>query len=129
MKLLAALAIAALCLPAFGQSGQSVTLPWMPPTTWDDGSTLDPATDLQEFRVYRNGVRVASVGAAFTSYVVENVPYGESVFAVTAVAVNGEESSFSNTLTRVIEDTRKPRPPTLLDAIIAWVKSFFARWA
>lgn len=113
---------------ALAQSGEQATLSWILPNQYENGSSLNPATDLTEIRVYHNGALALSVAGTETSAVVSDLPYGSNEFWVTSVATNGNESVMSNADVKVVVDDRKPRPPTLLQVLIAWLKASWARW-
>jgi len=114
---------------ALAQSGIDATLNWVLPTTYENGEPLDADTDLAEIRIYQNGALVQTAGGAATTATVFDLPFGDSTFFVTAVATNGAESLMSNEATRTVIDNRAPSPPTLLDVILAWLRSFFSRFA
>jgi hypothetical protein len=84
---------------AGGPHDGSATLSWTPATEYTDGSAL-PASDLTAYRIYhgRNEAtlrRVAEVDGATTAFSVTNLAPGNHLFAVTAVVLNGIESSYS----------------------------------
>lgn len=120
---------AVLALVAFSAHGQSVTLEWEPPSQFTNGDVLNPATDLSGYGVYVDGARVATASNTVTSYQVTGLSYGPHDFWVTAIANNGNESAMSNTVARTIVDNRTPRPPRLIDVILAWLRSIFGRFA
>src|SRR5690606_34632014 len=91
-------------LPEFAITAESVgtgsaTLTWTAPTLRTDGSAL---TDLAGYRIYwgtESGNYSSSVeidNPGVTTYVVENLGPGTYYFATTAVAANGQESTYSN---------------------------------
>ena len=84
----------------------SLTLSWMPPTTYTDGSTL---TNLAGFKIYygtapgnySNVIDVPNPG--ITTYVVENMPGNKTYYiAVTAYDANGIESAYSSSVSKFI---------------------------
>lgn len=97
-------------LPAFdivvNQVGEgSATLSWLPPTENADGSTL---TDLAGYRIYY-GRSARSLDRSIvlnnpglTRHVVEYLPRGRWVFAMTSVNAAGIESSRSARVSKVV---------------------------
>ena len=83
----------------------TAALSWTPPTTNIDGTGL---TDLAGYRIhygtsvgtYPNTIDVDT--PAITSFVVENLPSGNYFFVVTAYAISGNESPFSNVASKSI---------------------------
>jgi len=50
------------------------TIRWVPPTTYVDGSTLDPVVDLDEFRVHCDSAQpVAITDTALTSFPLSSI--------------------------------------------------------
>jgi hypothetical protein len=82
----------------------NVTFSWTPPSTNSDGTTL---TDLAGYKVYsgissRNYTQNTDVGNV-TSYTVTNLSVGSTYyFVVTAYDTTGNQSSFSNEISRTI---------------------------
>lgn len=113
----------ALLLPMAAFAQNSATLQWTPPSEFTDGSELVPERDLEGYGVYLDGVRVAIAPPNVTTFVLEGVvPYGEHEFFMTSIAKNGKESAASNSVVRNYPDNREPKPPTLLDVLVAFVK-------
>jgi hypothetical protein len=84
---------------AGGPHDGSATLNWTAATEYTDGSALPPS-DLTGYRIYhgRNEATlrpVAEVDGHTTKFLVTNLAPGRHLFAVTAVVLNGIESSFS----------------------------------
>ncbi len=83
----------------------SITLSWDPPTTNEDGS---PLTDLAGYKIYygtssRNYSFYINVGNV-NSYTINNLTEGAIYyFAVTAYDISGNESKFSNEVSKIIE--------------------------
>lgn len=90
---------------ASGLYAGSITLSWNPPTTNEDGS---PLTDLAGYKIYygtssRNYSFYINVGNV-NSYTVNNLTEGATYyFAVTAYDNSGNESKFSNEVSKIIE--------------------------
>lgn len=85
-------------------SNKFVTLSWEPPTTNVDGS---PVTDLAGYRIYyglssRNYSWVIDVGNV-TTYKIENLSPNTYYFTVTAYDTSGNESDYSNEVSKIIE--------------------------
>ena len=80
----------------------SVSLSWVPPLYYTDGSSL---SDLQGHNIYMkigsgNFVKIYTLNTTATAtHLVENLSPGTYTFAVTAFNSNGVESSFSQTVT------------------------------
>ncbi len=84
--------------------GKFVTLSWDPPTTNADGT---PLADLAGFRIYyglasRNYSWVIDVGNV-TTYKIENLSPNTYYFAVTAYDTSGNESDYSNEVSKIIK--------------------------
>jgi hypothetical protein len=89
--------------PRYAFSAQ-VTLSWDPPTTYTDGT---PLTDLSGYKVYygaasSNYSQTINVGNTNT-YTVTNLSDGTFYFAVTAYDVSGNESAYSNEVSKTIQ--------------------------
>lgn len=77
-------------------------LTWTPPDSYEDGTPLYPATDLDRYDIYLDGEVVAVVSSDSTSFdlALLNIPEdGPHVIAMKAVALNGEESILSEEVT------------------------------
>lgn len=112
-----------LMLFASGAMAQGVvTLSWVPPSEYEDGSALNPVTGLSGYRIYVDGAGVATAPNTASTYQVTGLSFGTHSFAVSALATNGQESELSNVVSRAIVDNRVPKPPTLLDAVVAFLK-------
>ena len=98
--------------PSASNSGPSglvpTTLSWQKPTTNDDGSSM---TDLAGFQIYysdetpvttANSESIPILNPNQTSYVMWDLPPGTYHFTVTAVNLQGGESSMSNEATKTI---------------------------
>lgn len=84
-----------------GRGDGSATLEWDPPTMNEDGS---PLTDLAGYKVYygpgpRQYSEVVDVGDT-TEYTVDFLPSGRIYFAVAAYDFSGNESFFSNEVSK-----------------------------
>ena len=83
----------------------TATLVWDPPTTNEDGTLLN---DLAGYRVYYGtapgayGPAIDVVGIA-TTYTMSGMGLGTYYFAVKAYDIWGNESDFSNIVSKVIE--------------------------
>jgi trimeric autotransporter adhesin len=86
-----------------------VTLLWDAPTTYSDGTTLDPGTAVAKYRIYygtssrtyTKSVDVVNSGATTMTYTLNLVP-GTYFFAVTDIDISGLESAYSNEASRTI---------------------------
>jgi hypothetical protein len=82
------------------------TVNWMPPTEKTDDSALTNLAGYKiyygtSFGVYSNVITINNAG--LTSYVIENLPAGNTYyFVVTAFDSNGRESSFSEVGSKTI---------------------------
>jgi len=95
-----------------------VPLSWVAPTTNEDGTKL---VDLAGYKVYYgkttrsykqeygSGIDVGNV----LSYTVTNRKDGTWFFTITAYDNTGQESAYSNEITKEVDG--KPTPPVLLD--------------
>ena len=81
-------AVLSLCAHACDREPQGVTLTWMPPTEFEDGSALPPES-VSEYRIYVGEDRVASVAPDQTEYFLE-LPPGEWDVTISAVAYGVE---------------------------------------
>jgi hypothetical protein len=89
--------------------GVVLTLAWNAPTTNTDGSSLNPATDLSQYKIYYGTasltyttvVNVTNPGTTTISKTL-NLSPGTYYFAVTTVDAAGHESDYSNEVTKTI---------------------------
>ena len=89
--------------------GAVVTLAWDAPTTNTDGSPLNPATDLSQYKIYYGTasltyttvVNVINPGTTTISQTL-NLSPGTYYFSVTTVDTSGQESSYSNEVMKTI---------------------------
>ncbi len=84
--------------------GNSATLTWDPPSTNADGT---PLTDLDGYKIYYctssgNYTKVVNVGNV-TTYKIEPLNPGTYYFTVTAYDTSGNESDYSNEVSRIIK--------------------------
>lgn len=131
MRRLLALLSLLVTLPALAAP---VTVRWTNPTSYVDDSALASA-DITRTRIEYG----SCVGAAFgtkagefisagndTSEVSPSLAPGTHCFRAYTTA-KGVESATSNVSSAVVPQPA-PKPPTLLDAILAWIKSAWSRW-
>jgi trimeric autotransporter adhesin len=86
-----------------------VTLGWNAPTTNTDGSALNPATDISQYKIYYGTasltysqvVSVANPGTSTISKTLNLAP-GTYYFSVTTVDTSGDESSYSNEVMKTL---------------------------
>ncbi len=102
-------ALGVVAAPALSQTDQ-VQVGWSNPTTYTDGSALDPASDLQEIRVICDTVSDPFVFASPVETGELDLPFGESVCYAIAVDIYGSESLPSNMVTITL-DRGQPSPP------------------
>jgi hypothetical protein len=93
-------------LPARCASSAQVTLSWHPPTTNTNGT---PLTDLSGYKVYygttsKSYSHVIDAGNTNT-YVITNLSNGTFYFAVTAYDLSGNESAYSDEVSKTIQST------------------------
>jgi hypothetical protein len=91
----------------------SSAIKWTAPTTFVDGTALNPATDLQGFRIYCGSASkqysttpaATIVGGTVATYTMNNLAVGTTYCAITAVttaALGGLESALSNEASKTI---------------------------
>jgi len=95
------------------------TLSWEPPTTYADGTPLNPLTDLSEYRLYcEDVVTVVPASSTDNQYVIkkyEALPgYGTWDCYLTAVGTDNLESEPSNTVAILYEKTGPAKPINLI---------------
>jgi len=105
---------------AFGQSSglandpDVTVLSWEPPTTRQNGQTLDPATELAEYRLYCGEKTTAlSIDAENTRKLPKSqilTGFGEHQCSITAVDTDGRESLRSEPVSITWEQA-PPSPP------------------
>ena len=93
-------------VPAAPPPTGTAALSWTPPTQYTDGSPLPPA-ELAGYRIYKGNspstlTRYAEVDGMATSYTVQDLASGTHYFAISAVAVGGEESALSGVGSKTI---------------------------
>jgi len=86
------------------QNVGSVELNWQAPTTNQDGTQL---TDLSGYKIYfgtsQNSLsNIRNIDAGLTRYVINNLSTGTYYFSISAVDINGNESTRSNIASRVV---------------------------
>jgi len=82
----------------------SVELNWTAPLTNQDGSQLN---DLAGYKIYygvsqTNLNNFVDIDSGLTNYVVENLPSGTHYFSISAIDLNGNESTRSNIAAKVV---------------------------
>jgi hypothetical protein len=98
---------AAATLTVTGSS--TATLTWSAPATRDDGSALNPLTDLSAYKIhygtlsqsYTQTVTIANPGTTSVTHTL-NLGPGTYYFAITAIDASGQESSFSNEASKTL---------------------------
>lgn len=112
MTLLGVGLVIGVCLgPASGQApvpDGAAMVEWNPPTSYENGQDLDPATDLSGYNVYYGKAsktydKKIPMGPGARSLLISfsaKDPATMYYFAVTAVGVNGLESAYSNEATK-----------------------------
>ncbi len=87
----------------------SATLTWDAPTTRTDGTALNPATDIFKYRIYygtasasySQTIDIMNPGTTSVQYTV-NLPSGTYYFVVTTIDMFGQESSYSNEVSKTL---------------------------
>ena len=77
------------------------TFAWDPPTSYTDGTPIDPTVDLKEYHLYDNNTGKIKfyIPGSRSSYTIANLPVGSYSFSLTAVDKKfGAESAHSNNL-------------------------------
>lgn len=130
MKRLAVVVLVGLYVGMIAAPAFAATLTWTAPSQFTDGSTLTPATDLSGYNIYVDDVKAGTALPTSTGAVIA-VAFGPHAYFVTAVAkVSGKESAMSNVISNAgVPDTRTPKPPTLVQAVIAFLKRLFGHFA
>ena len=121
-RLVAAFAV----LVSFSAFG--ATLNWTHPTSYSDGSALE----------WSNGTTFGTVagsqvvtGTANTATAPDPAAGSSRCYRVktTVVAAKGGQTSDPSNVACVNRPFPKPNPPTLLEVLIAWIRSLFGRFA
>jgi hypothetical protein len=120
-----------LLLVSFAASAGTATVSWTNPTTYTDGTALVAADITSTTVEYGScvgtsfGVKAGQsvVTGAGTSVVITLVP-GTYCFRA-ATTAKGVTSGFSNVATKTIVQPA-PNPPSIVDVIIAWLRSWLA---
>ena len=131
-KLLSAACLVALCLCGAEARSQSTapnctgsaTLSWTLPTELEDGRLIADTGGLSGVGVYLDGEQFAKIAGDATGYLIANLCYGSHAFFVTAIRTVDDteiESVMSNLVSKVIVDNVPPKPPSILDVLIAFV--------
>lgn len=133
MRKLIALLVAFVSLPAFAAT---VNVTWTNPVEYTDNTPL-PSSAISRTRIEYG---TCAAGNAFgtkagdfissgndTAETSPNLAPGTYCFRAYTTA-SGIESAASNVSSSVVPQPA-PKPPTLLQAIVAWLRSFFGRFA
>lgn len=102
--ILSTLGVFSLAVAAIAFAASSIAINWQAPTTYVDGSTLDPASEILQYKIYYgtesgNYTQEVVVGADARSYTFSGLS-GTYYFVATATSVELEESDFSNEISR-----------------------------
>lgn len=111
--ILSSLGFFSIIVAAVAFAASSAAINWQAPTTYEDGSTLDPATEILQYKIYYgtesgNYTQEVVVSADATSYTFSNMS-GTYYFVATATSVELQESDFSNEISRTFS---KGKPST-----------------
>ena len=87
----------------------ALTLTWDAPTTYIDGSALSSLSAISSYRIYygtsslsyTKTADVANAGLSVVTYTLNLAP-GTYYFAVTAFDIAGQESSYSNEVSKTL---------------------------
>jgi len=90
----------------------ALVLAWDAPTTYTDGTTLNPATELASYKIYygtasqtyTSVISILNPGTLTVSYS-PTLLAGTYYFAVTTVDNNGQESGYSNEVLKTVSAT------------------------
>lgn len=132
MRIIAVIA----ALVAFPAS--AATLNWTHPTSYSDGSTLVVADIASTTVEWSNTSPFGTVagsqvvtGTANTATAPDPAAGAVRCFRVktTVVAAKGGQTSDPSNVSCVTKPFPKPNPPTLIDAILAWLRSIWSRFA
>lgn len=128
-----------LALFLFAPMARAATVTWTNPTQYDDGSALAPAdiasTTIEwsttlAFTAVAGNVVVLGSGTT-SSAPLDPVGGGAQLCyraKTTVVAAKGGGTSIPSNIACKTKAFPNPRPPTLLDAVIAWLRSIFGPW-
>jgi hypothetical protein len=136
MKKLFIVLLAAIALPAFAGTA---TVTWTNPTQYEDSTALAPS-DIANTTVEYGTCSGANMGTvagqvvasgAATSAVVNNLTPGTWCFRAytTVIAAKGGGRSVNSNVASKVAPFPNPKPPTVLDAIIAFFKRLFGHFA
>jgi hypothetical protein len=102
------------------------TLSWELPTERENGTAITPA-EIQAVEIYRDGVLVQTLIGSATSYDIGDT-CTERSWSAAVIDTGDLRSDRSASLVQQIDtDGCRPKPPTLIEIIIAAVRDFF-RW-
>ena len=119
-------------------AASAATLNWTHPTSYSDGSALAVADIASTTIEWSNTQPFGTVagsqivnGTANTATAPDPAAGGVRCFRVktTVIAAKGGQTSDPSNVSCVTRPFPKPNPPTLLEAIIAWIKGLFSRFA
>jgi hypothetical protein len=141
MRIVVALVAALLALPVFGQptcsaitttptaARDETRLKWDAVTQNTDGTAVATPLTYKVYRATGTGASTVQCQTTATTVSLFAQPIGAQNYRVTATA-GGVESAFSNVASKTIV-APTPNPPgnlTLLEQLIAWLKSAWSRW-
>lgn len=130
------LLVGLLALVAFPAS--AATLNWTHPTSYSDGSALVVADIASTTVEWSNGTTFGTVagsqvvaGSANTVTAPDPATGASRCYRVktTVVAAKGGLTSDPSNVACVTRPFPKPNPPTLIEAILAWLRGIFGRFA
>jgi hypothetical protein len=132
-------AAVAVCLLSSAAFAGTANITWINPTQYDDNTTLAPA-DIASTTVEYGTCSGSAFGTkagqvvvtgSLTAATVENLTPGAwcfRAFTTVVAAKGGGRSAASNVASKTVPFPN-PKPPSLLDVIIAFIKRLFAHFA
>ena len=133
MRVIVAALLCAISFPAF-----AANVTWTNPSSFEDGSALVAADIASTTVQWSNGTSFGTVNGsqvvtgAATSATLPDPPAGTSrcwrAFTTVVAAKGGGSSVFSNVSCKAVPFPN-PRPPTILDVILAWLRGVWGRFA
>lgn len=131
-------AVAAYALLLIAPVALAATVTWTNPTQYVDGSTLAPADIASTTIEYSNGATFGTVagqvvvtGAASSGTAPDPAAGASRCYRAftTVVAAKGGGSSVASNVSCKSAAFPNPKPPTLLDAILAFLRRLFGHFA